>query len=183
MTSQAVKWKMLELQRNISSLTREADSWERELTKTCNKAQEIEKLISDYQTKRDTKPAIMSVDDDDIDPIIPIIPDYKKRTYEDFSDTFSDTKSVTSVGDTSSDTSSQCSTNDSEVDFDTKERSYRSDRASTFSRRFFGAGEGSETEKEGATFTTSSSGRVKRTGADRFKTRDRRRSQHEIKIV
>jgi len=179
MTSQAVKWKMLELQRNISSLTREADSWERELAKTSNKAQEIEKLISDYQTKRESKPVITSVDDDLIDPI----PDFKRKTYDDFSDTFSDTKSVTSVGDTASDTSSQCSTNDSEVDFDTKERSYRSDRASTFSRRFFGAGEGSELEKDGATFTASSSGRVKRTGADRFKARERRRSQHEIKIV
>lgn len=176
MTSQAVKWKMLELQRNISSLTREADNWERELSKTSNKAQEIEKLITDYQTK--AKP-ILPITADDVENL----PEFKKSTYDDFSDHFSDTKSVVSVGDLASDTSSQCSTNDSEVDFDTKERSYRS----TFSRRFFGgeSGEGGEVEVKpsSTTFTSTAGGRVKRSGAERFKARERRRSQHEIKIV
>jgi hypothetical protein len=162
-----VKSKMQELQNSIRDLTRNAEQYEQELVRTTCKADEIGKLIEDFQFN--SKYMVARDDSDDFTPSS-YDTDYSATIGGESSKSYDDDVSSESKYSARKYSSRSFEPDEDILDFDSK---YSSSTSSRFSSK-------STEEEEQPTTTTkysSSSSRVKRA------LRARRRSRHDLSIV
>lgn len=157
-----VKWKMQELQRSILDLTREAEQYEEELVKTTSKADEIGKLINNFQF---SSRYLGSRDDSD---------DFSTSPPKSFETDFSDYSSESKYSSRKY-TSKSFEPDDDLLDFDSKYSS--SGSSSRYSSKSYD--DEDSTSAGVSRYSSTSSSRVKR--SDRLKAR--RRSRHDLTIV